>query len=360
MKGFRSNVLGRVLCFIAAALFVLPINGVGLFAKEGPEVTSRVKHKPIKYFVPEKRIKVEATVTDEQGVNLVRCYFRAVEQADYVFVAMNPGSSLYQGVLPAPSKDTETLEYLFLVVNGKNEVVKTQTFKVKKKDDDETPAWQQVSSKGDIHVTTELAQAPQVPPGFADSIAVDIAESSARFGVVVAGIYAAKRAGDRSGTTGEASEARDMGLIAAKTGGLSTLAYVGIGAALIAGGAAAAGGGGGGGHHNGSGEPVDVGEATESDFVGRYNLRDPSRTYEQYHGTANLSQGRTFTSIEVVDGSERSGEGVWSYDQGTQTFSLDWEPGGSFSGNVSGNTNNFTMSGTWSSGNPGQLNFSRY
>ncbi|MDY6987891.1 MAG: hypothetical protein SWQ30_07515 [Thermodesulfobacteriota bacterium] len=252
MRRFRSNTLAQVLCFIAVAFFVVPSNVASVIAKEMLKATTKVEHKPIKYFVPEKRIKLQADVTDAAGVNLVRCYFRAVEQADYVFVAMKPGSSLYSGVIPAPSKETEILEYLFLVVNGENKVVKTQTFKVEKKDDDDTPAWQEVSSKGDIHVSTELAQAPTAPPGFADSIAIDVAESSARFGLVVGGLYTALQASESGGTSGTAAAADSAGTISAKTGGLSTLAYVGIGAALIAGGAAAAGGGGGGGGGGGS------------------------------------------------------------------------------------------------------------
>jgi len=253
MRRFRSNTLAQILCFIAVAFFVVPANVASVLAEEVIKATTKVEHKPIKYFVPEKRIKLQAEVTDKEGVNLVRCYFRAAEQADYVFVAMKPGSSLYSGVIPAPSKETEMVEYLFLVVNGENKVVKTQTFQVEKKDDDDTPAWQEVSSKGDIHVSTELAQAPTAPPGFADSIAIDVAESSARFGFVVGGIYTALQASDSGGTSGTAAAADSAGTISAKTGGLSTLAYVGIGAALIAGGAAAAGGGGGGGGGGGNG-----------------------------------------------------------------------------------------------------------
>ena len=274
MKRFRSNTLARVLCFVAVALFVLPMNAVSVFAKEGPRATTKVKHKPIEYFVPEKRIKLETEVTDEAGVNLVRCYFRAVEQADYVFVAMTPGSSLYKGVLPAPSKKTEMLEYLFLVVNGKNQVVKTQTFKVEKKDEDKTPAWQEVSSKGDIHVSTELAQAPTAPPGFTDSIAVDVVESSARFGLVVAGIYTATQAAEAGGTTGTAAAADSAGTISAKTGGISKLAYVG-GAALIAGGAAALGGGGGGGGGGKGGGLSDVTVSKKSIDVSFWDCGDP-------------------------------------------------------------------------------------
>ena len=243
MKRFKLILFAQVLSFIAIAFFVLPVNAGSVLAKEAIKATTKIKHKPIKYFVSEKRIKLEAKVTDKEGVSLVRCYFRAAEQADYVFVAMNAASSLYQGILPAPSKDTEMLEYLFLVVNGKNQVVKTQTFKINKKDTEKVPSWQQVSAEGDIHVSTELAQAPETLQGFTDSIVMDIVESSARFGTVAGGIYLASEAG---GVSGAAAASTTAGTVTAGAG-LSTAAIIGMGAAVAAGGAAAAGGGGGGG-----------------------------------------------------------------------------------------------------------------
>jgi len=231
MKKFKSNLCAQVLSFIAIAFFVLPVNAGSVLAKEAIKATSKIKHKPIKYFVPEKRIKLEAKVTDKEGISLVRCYFRAAEHADYVFVAMNASSSLYQAILPAPSKDTEMLEYLFLVVNGKNQVVKTQTFKINKKDKEKAPAWQQVSAEGDIHVSTELAQAPETLQGFTDSIVMDVVESSARFGTVAGGIYLASEAG---GLSGAAAASTTAGTVTAGAG-LSTAAIIGIEVAVAAG-----------------------------------------------------------------------------------------------------------------------------
>ena len=108
-------------------------------------MTTAIKYKPIDYFVSGKRIKLNAKITDKAGINLARCYFRAVEEADFVFVALKEiKTNQYEGILPAPSKDTETIEYLFLAVNDANHVIKSQRFKVNKNDDDKTPAWQEV------------------------------------------------------------------------------------------------------------------------------------------------------------------------------------------------------------------------
>lgn len=53
--------------------------------------TTAIKHKPLQHFVVGHRIRVEALVTDPQGVGLVRCYFRAAGRSDYVFVGMIAG-----------------------------------------------------------------------------------------------------------------------------------------------------------------------------------------------------------------------------------------------------------------------------
>jgi hypothetical protein len=242
MKGYLSKVFISTLAMGALGLFLFPAQGRSVLARTETTVSTKIKHKPVEYFVSGHRIGLQAHVTDEKGVHLVRCYFRAVEQADYVFVTMKAGSSRYSGVLPAPSQETDMIEYLFLAVNGKNQVVKTQTFKITKGDDDKIPAWQKVSAKGEIQVGTELARAPTAPVGFSDSIAVNVAESSARFGFVVGGIYTAIQASESGGTSGMAAAADSAGMITAKTGGVSKLAYVG-GAALIAAGVAAAGSG---------------------------------------------------------------------------------------------------------------------
>ncbi|MBW2367140.1 MAG: hypothetical protein JRH15_04570 [Deltaproteobacteria bacterium] len=261
MRNFKKCLVAQVLSFSAIALFVLPLN---VFAA----VATQINHEPIQFFVPEKRISLSSEVTDAAGVNLVRCYFKAVGEANFVFVAMkSTGGDKYDGILPAPSKNTTAIEYLFLAVNTENKIVKTQSFIVEKKDDDQAPAWQQSSGTGDITVSTELAQAPAPPAGFSDSIVMDVVESSARFGVVAGGLYAASDVA-AAAATGQAasasvSSATATGTTAAGTTaagttaagataagataagaaaagvGMSTLAIVGVGAAVAAGAAVA-------------------------------------------------------------------------------------------------------------------------
>ena len=240
MRRIRSKSMCKVLSVFVGFCFILTLYPGAVFAKETtPSV--KMNFKPLKYFVPEKRIKLLFQAKDDSGVQLVRCYFRAQEQADFVFIAMGPLASpnYFEGILPAPSSDTDAIEYLFLVVNGNNEIFKTQRYKVnRKKDETEAPSWQEVSMEGDINVSTELAKAPETVPGFSDSIVADVVESSARFGAAAGGIYAASQVTAAGGTSGAAASATSGGTVSASAG-MSTAAIAGIG---VAAGAVAVGG----------------------------------------------------------------------------------------------------------------------
>lgn len=353
MKQFRTNRLARVFALLAIVLFILPLNA--LAAADKPiKVTTAIKYKPIDYFVPEKRIKLSAKITDKAGVNLARCYFRAVEEADFVFVAMQEiETDQYEGILPAPSKDTETIEYLFLVVNGANQVVKSQRFKVNRSDDDETPAWQEVGSEGDIHVTTELPQATEPPPGFSDSIVVDVAESSARFGLAAGGIYTISA--EAGGATGTAASSTSGGTVSASSG-MSTMTIVGIGAAVaaVAGIGVAVGGSSSGNGSNGSvssssgSASGNTNELNRNDFIGTYAFRADHPSGSWGEGTITLNaDGSTSGSVNHYDPSGNLNHivnyngGLWSLN-GT-FMSISAVGGGGSSGNVNGDANQFTL-----------------
>ena len=215
-------------------------------------VTTEVKHKPIKYFVSGHRIALDAKVTDESGVKLVRCYFKADEQAEYVFVPMTMGDGQeYRAILPAPADYAEKIRYIFLVVNVNQQVVKTQSFMVEKADHGtKPPAWQEVGETGDVSVYTEVAQPPETMAGFSDSVTVDAVESSLRFGMV-AGIYSASATAAAGSATGAAAAATSAGTISTAAG-ISTTVILATAAGVAAGvGAIAAAGGGGGGDNGG-------------------------------------------------------------------------------------------------------------
>ena len=245
----RGKRLGMMLFLLGVFLWVLPVGGA--LGADAQEFEMEIDTDPITTFVPGKRIRVQAEVEDPAGVKLVRCYFKAVGQADYVFVPMTiTEGNRWQGILPAPSEDTPAISYLILAANNKDQVLRTQAFQAERAPADQgaLPDYQQVASAGPIQVSTELAQAPAEVPGFTDSVTIDVVESSARFGFVATGIYTTTQIGAAGGTTGAAAAATSGGTVAASTG-LSTGAMVGIGAgaaAVVGGGIAVAAGGGGG------------------------------------------------------------------------------------------------------------------
>lgn len=205
----------------------------------------------IENFVPQNRIVLKAKVEDKSGVDVVRAYFKAGDVSTFAFVPMSCKKEICLATLPAPSKDTKTLDYAILVKNGENKVFKSQTFTATAtKKGDKLPEYQSADKTNTLHVKTELANAPKAITGFSDNLTVDVVESAAKFGVV-AGMYSASQAGTTIAGASAASGATAAGTVVATTAGISTMAVVG-GVVAVAGGAAAAGGGGGGGSSSSS------------------------------------------------------------------------------------------------------------
>lgn len=197
---------------------------------------TRIEHRPVESVSAGERIGISAKVSDPSGVELVRAYFRAQDASDFSFVGMElmrRGS--FEGTLPAPANGTDWIDYLLLAKNGANQVVKSQTFRMRVEPSVETPSYETP-----IRVHTELEQAPRTVGGFRDNIVIDVVESGARYGVV-AGLTNVSSAGG-AGAGGSASfggtvaASRPLGMGAVAVGGLALL------------GLAAAGGGGGGGN----------------------------------------------------------------------------------------------------------------
>jgi hypothetical protein len=93
-----------------------------------------IEHDQIDESPAGSRIELSAEVTDEDnGIELVRAYFKVPQAADYVFAEMQPQAeeeNTYTGMLPAPAQDTTAIDYYLLVRNGDGEVVKSQNFSI--------------------------------------------------------------------------------------------------------------------------------------------------------------------------------------------------------------------------------------
>lgn len=347
---FGKNVLVMLMCFSLTFSAFTP----ALMAGE-VQADTNMRHSPPDFFIPEHRIQMDARVTDPSGVELVRCYFKAQGEADFVFVPMtNTGRNNYSGVLPAPSRSTQQIEYLFLAVNAKNQVVKSQTFVIEQGDQDEAPAWQDISTEGDIQVSMEMDQVPADVPGFTDNIAMNAVESGARFGVVAGGLYQLQ-----SSTSGSAAAATSAGTISAGAAGIGTagMVAIGVGAAAAVGGAAAAGGssGGGGGSSNGGGEPI-----SEKTILGNWKVQASHPDGSRARGDFRFNEDGTFTytnrHLTRPDGSTitpANTGGNWTLSGNFLTYTF--YEGAVYQGTASGDSRAFSMT----AGNNWTQNFTR-
>ena len=281
MSQRRQSLIGKWLnCFAMLAFLVLQVPGAA-FADS--TVGTKVTHEAIKFFVPEKRIRLDAAVTDFKGVAMVRAYFKGKTQADYVFVPMETQQTAkdsYVAILPAMAKSNDEIQYLFLVVNGSNEVLKTEPFVVKAKNSSDVPSWQMVNDDASVKLFTEVPDAPAVAASFSDSVSLNVVESGARFGLV-AQLYGASGAATASGA---AAGATNAGTASVATAGMSTVTIAAAAAGLV--GVAAAGGG-----SSGSAAPAPVTLGTPSTPVAPVAPVTPSSNANPFAGTWTVTPG---------------------------------------------------------------------
>lgn len=212
-------------------------------AEAAPEVSAEttIVHNAISSITSGQRVELDAEVTDPVGVDVVRIYFKALEAQDFVFVVAQLGEdNHYLATLPAPAAGVQALDYLVLVKNSANQVVKSQTFRVEVKDAERSVA----ADAQPIEVYTELAEAPAEVTGFSDNVTLDVVESAAKFGTV-AGLYSLMSVGGSGGAVaaGGASAAGGgataAGTVVATSAGIGVVGAIGV-VAAVAGAAAAA------------------------------------------------------------------------------------------------------------------------
>jgi hypothetical protein len=110
---------------------------------------------------------------------------------------------------------------------------------------------------------------------------------------------------------------------------------------------------------SGSSGPKPVEKARVSDFCAEYQVIDPERGYDEYHGTITFNCDMTMSFVETVEGEGITGQGTWSFDESSLTFSFESEAGARFSGTTRGNTDDFTIDGQWSNGVEGKVRLTR-
>jgi gas vesicle protein len=249
---FTKKYIRGFIVLLLALFLVIPAEMVQAVTDA---LSTSIKHKPVRSYLPGFRIPLDAEIKDDSGVRISRCYFRAKEEKDFLFVDMEKADR-YTAMLPAPEVGSESIYYYFLVVNGKNQVVKSQVFEMKEKETEEVAKWNEAKDTGKsntelrklrrkltrqirerfkdkidktrrvnkdskLQVKSEATDAPTEISGFSDNVAINTVSSGARYGMMTAST------------------------VTATAGGLSTATMLGGLAVVAAGGAAVAAGGGG-------------------------------------------------------------------------------------------------------------------
>ncbi len=267
---FWGAPVRRRIVFVLAGL----LGGAAVVAQELPTI----RHRPIQYFVPGHRVEVLAAVSDESGVDTVRCYFRQEGAVEYSYVDMAPvGGDQYRGVLPAPSDENSEIEYMFLLVTGAGCLFRTDPFVVRAGDEREqakgAPQWQQVAENEAVAVGTDLETTLAGIPGFDDAIELAAAVPEERYGIT-GGVYGEPDDDDQG--AGGALLPGPAGVIfcgvipaativaAASTGGAGGGLAAGVGVAAAAAGGVVAATNDGGGSSGGGGSLDPPVECTSS------------------------------------------------------------------------------------------------
>ena len=238
-----------------------------LFSAPTFALETKISHSSLKSIASSTRTNISVKVTDPAGIQKVRAYFRSNSSDQYNFVKLiqtEPEKSLfsffptnkrYTGQLPAAGEGTSQIEYVILAVNNNQEIVKSAPYIV-----DVTPGENTEKGNDDDELTvyTELSEAPQSIEGFSDSILFDVAESSARYGMV-AGLV-----NETTTATAAATSSNSTAAGTVEAAAISTTAVAGI----VGGALALSGGGGGGGGGSSSGGTAGSSSASSTSTTG--------------------------------------------------------------------------------------------
>ena len=391
----------KCLAMILSLCLVMPGGMISL--AQAAESQTKVVHKPLRGdYIPGFRIVVDAQIEAPTGLLTARCYFKSKNDKNFAFVEMTSAdAAAYQATLPAPFVNSEEVHYLFVVVNNNKQVTRTQLFTLTEAETEEGTAWQDInevkevrvdkvqeaaeryvalfsknkgkyadrlasyqtaSKEGTIQVGTELNRNLVQVQGFLDSATVTQVPSAARYGLLAENLYSAEAVAAAGGTA-TAGGATAAGMTVATTGGLSTIAMIGIGAGVLAvGGVAVAASDSGGGSSSSAGDNGgDAGDATltSETILGDWAFTGVRRDGVSRSGNITFRDNGTQT-FRIVDADNQvndSGSGTWSLNGTTLFVNFSgvitaWE------GTVSGTGTAFTLD-TSTGSNHGSFTFSR-
>lgn len=327
---------------------------ISSFAEEAAKNIEFV-HEPVTEAKAGERVRLRIRVNKADHFDIARLYFKSNITDDYNFVVADSlGSYSYIAELPAATEQISEIKYLFLFKSKAGEIIKTQVFEYKISGLSAIPA-----SKSPIQVYSELDKAPKKIEGFDDNITIDIAESSAKFGVVagLAELFnsgaagATSAAGTGAGATASATTVTTVNAIqvsVATAGGLSTTAMVGIGVGGAAGVGAIASSGGSSG--SGSSSTENSIEFQSGSYSGTYawdcggednGTESIVLNLSESSGSVSGSATYLLTSNSITGGSYSSSNGAISFTLPASSTTVENQFSGTYepeSGSISGET----------------------
>jgi hypothetical protein len=168
---------------------VIWVQSESIAAQQEPVLS--IEHTAISYFKSHSPITINARLEDKHGILQVRCYFRYDSASDFLFVPMESTSrSQYQCKLPGSSGSSVRLEYLFLILNSRRQVVRTTPFISAVDDSLELPDWQGKDLPSAPIVYSELEAYPVAPEWYSLSgkVSIERVDNSIRYGLK-SGLY---------------------------------------------------------------------------------------------------------------------------------------------------------------------------
>jgi hypothetical protein len=287
----------KLLALILTVFLATPLNMVKVLAAESP---TKIQHKPPEDYVPGFRINLDAQIKDDSGLMVSRCYFKAKEAKNFVFVEMVPkGNPTYLASLPAPWVNSEEIQYVIVAVNKQKQVTRSEVFTIKERETKEAatwkepsevkeldlelsdeavaeyegtkkelkqkyaatlPPWQKGAAAGTMITWTELPTAAKRLPGFYDDVKINEVPPEQKYGLKAEELYTEEQLESAGAAAILLTEGgvTSGGIVKASQPGGANWAAIGggiAGAAAVAGLAAAGGGGSSGGGGGGSSQP---------------------------------------------------------------------------------------------------------
>ncbi len=181
-------------------IFFLGIIASVSTATAAPIPVASIKHQAIPSFSEGERLALNAALSDQYGISVARCYFKTESDGKYLYATMDrQAENSYQCILPAFKPGSGSLEYFFLIVNGKRQVIRSISYFANQAESESLAEWQiDIDASAPLQVYSELETVQIEDTALADTSAhlVTTVNTEDLFGLL-AGVYETEQIPDR-------------------------------------------------------------------------------------------------------------------------------------------------------------------